>query len=235
MLDALGGLDSVVATGGALLANAAWVQVLADVLGRPVEVSAAPEGSARGAALVALERLGLPHPVGADRARRRAPRASGTKSIYARARYSGKAMQIEEAQMIGIVGGGLAAAKLVEGYREAGGTDAITIWSQDPHGPYHRPPLSKRVLRGEAEPADALVHPADWYAEHGVDLRLGEHVGSLDEFDADTIVIATGARPRPARGRAGAADARRLARAPAAGRRGAARPWSSAAASSASR
>jgi 3-phenylpropionate/trans-cinnamate dioxygenase ferredoxin reductase subunit len=98
--------------------------------------------------------------------------------------------------MIGIVGGGLSAAKLVEGYREAGGADAITIWSHDPYGPYHRPPLSKRLLRGESEPADALVHPAEWYAEHGVDLRAGQFVGSLDEFDADTIVLATGARPR---------------------------------------
>ena len=44
--------------------------------------------------------------------------------------------------MIGIVGGGLAAAKLVEGYREAGGDEPITIWAKDPHGPYHRPPLS---------------------------------------------------------------------------------------------
>jgi 3-phenylpropionate/trans-cinnamate dioxygenase ferredoxin reductase subunit len=102
--------------------------------------------------------------------------------------------------MIGIVGGGLSAAKVVEGYREAGGSDAITIWSQDPHGPYHRPPLSKRLLRGEAEPADTLVHPAEWYAEHDVDLRLGQHVGSLDEFDAETIVIATGARPRALEG-----------------------------------
>jgi 3-phenylpropionate/trans-cinnamate dioxygenase ferredoxin reductase subunit len=102
--------------------------------------------------------------------------------------------------MIGIVGGGLAAAKLVEGYRDAGGTDAITIWSQDPHGPYHRPPLSKRLLRGEAEAADALVHPAEWYAEHDVDLRVGERVGSLEEVDAGTIVIATGARPRALQG-----------------------------------
>src|SRR5665213_9019 len=102
--------------------------------------------------------------------------------------------------MIGIVGGGLSAAKVVEGYRDAGGTDAITIWSQDPHGPYHRPPLSKRLLRGEAEPPDALVHPLEWYTEHGVDLRVGQHVGSLDEFDADTIVIATGSRPRPLEG-----------------------------------
>jgi 3-phenylpropionate/trans-cinnamate dioxygenase ferredoxin reductase subunit len=102
--------------------------------------------------------------------------------------------------MIGIVGGGLSAGKLVEGYREAGGAEEITIWSQDPHGPYHRPPLSKRLLRGEAEPADALLHPIDWYAEHGVDLRAGEQVGSLGELRADTIVLATGARPRALEG-----------------------------------
>jgi 3-phenylpropionate/trans-cinnamate dioxygenase ferredoxin reductase subunit len=102
--------------------------------------------------------------------------------------------------MIGIIGGGLAAARLVESYREAGGTDAITIWSQDPHGPYHRPGLSKRLLRGEAEPDDVLAHPAEWYAEHGVDLRLGETLGSLEDASADVVVIATGARPRPLEG-----------------------------------
>ena len=62
VLDAIDGVESVVVTGGALLANPAWVQVLADVLGRPLEVSAVAEASARGAALVALERLGAPAP-----------------------------------------------------------------------------------------------------------------------------------------------------------------------------
>jgi 3-phenylpropionate/trans-cinnamate dioxygenase ferredoxin reductase component len=98
--------------------------------------------------------------------------------------------------MIGIVGGGLAAAKVVEGYREAGGTEPVTIWSADPHGPYHRPGLSKRVLRGEAEPESTLAHPPEWYAENGVDLRTSETVESLEEIEAETIVIATGARPR---------------------------------------
>src|SRR5581483_170920 len=98
--------------------------------------------------------------------------------------------------MIGIVGGGLSAAKLVESYREPGGRDEIVVWSQDPHGPYHRPPLSKRLLRGESEPADALVHPLAWYEEHGVDLRVVQSVSSLDEVEADSIVIATGARPK---------------------------------------
>ena len=59
VLDAIGGLEAVVATGHALLVDDAWLQILADVLGRPLEVSAEPEGSARGAAVLALERLGL--------------------------------------------------------------------------------------------------------------------------------------------------------------------------------
>ena len=92
--------------------------------------------------------------------------------------------------MIGIIGGGLAAAKLVEGYRAAGGVDEIVVWSQDPRGPYHRPGLSKRVLRGEAEPESVLIEL------EGVDLRLGETVSSLDDVEAETVVLATGARPR---------------------------------------
>jgi gluconokinase len=59
VLDALGGVESVVATGGALLANPAWLQVFADVLGKPVEVSGVAEGSARGAVLT---RLGIEPP-----------------------------------------------------------------------------------------------------------------------------------------------------------------------------
>lgn len=98
--------------------------------------------------------------------------------------------------MIEIVGGGLAAAKTVEGYRAAGGTEPVRVWSLDAHGPYHRPPLSKRLLRGEAEPKDALVHPPEWYAEQNAELRTGEGVDSLDALEGDTIVIATGARPR---------------------------------------
>jgi gluconokinase len=48
----------VVATGAALLANPDWTQIVADVLGRSLTASAVEEGSARGAAVAALERLG---------------------------------------------------------------------------------------------------------------------------------------------------------------------------------
>lgn len=49
----------LVATGGALLHSPAWMQIMADVLARPLLASAEPEASSRGAALLALEALGL--------------------------------------------------------------------------------------------------------------------------------------------------------------------------------
>jgi len=57
----------VVATGHALLESDWWMQVFADALGRPVVVSDVAEGSARGAAVYVLERLGAdpePAPLG---------------------------------------------------------------------------------------------------------------------------------------------------------------------------
>jgi gluconokinase len=63
VLDALGAVEEVVVTGGAVRANPAWTQILADVLGRPLHVSAAAEASARGAAIAALGRLDLGAPV----------------------------------------------------------------------------------------------------------------------------------------------------------------------------
>ncbi|MBI5967771.1 MAG: gluconokinase [Deltaproteobacteria bacterium] len=49
----------VVASGGALLSSPAWLQIMTDVLGRPVFVSGVQEASGRGAALLALEALGV--------------------------------------------------------------------------------------------------------------------------------------------------------------------------------
>jgi gluconokinase len=48
----------LIASGGALLKSPAWLQIIADVLGRPVAVSTEPEATSRGAALLALEALG---------------------------------------------------------------------------------------------------------------------------------------------------------------------------------
>jgi gluconokinase len=49
----------IVASGGALLHSPSWLQIMADTLGRPVAVSEVQEASGRGAALLALEALGM--------------------------------------------------------------------------------------------------------------------------------------------------------------------------------
>jgi gluconokinase len=59
LADACPAADEIVATGGALLASPTWIQIMADVLGVPIRPSTEAEGSSRGAALLALEALGL--------------------------------------------------------------------------------------------------------------------------------------------------------------------------------
>jgi len=56
---ALGQAARTVATGGALMRSRAWAQIIADVLGRPLALSRVQEASSRGAALLALEVLGI--------------------------------------------------------------------------------------------------------------------------------------------------------------------------------
>jgi gluconokinase len=48
-----------IATGGGLQSSPAWAQIVADALGRPLVASGEREASSRGAALLALERLGV--------------------------------------------------------------------------------------------------------------------------------------------------------------------------------
>jgi gluconokinase len=49
----------MIAGGGGLLSSAAWLQIFADVLGRPLHALAEKEGTSRGLALLALEQLGV--------------------------------------------------------------------------------------------------------------------------------------------------------------------------------
>jgi NTE family protein len=107
-----------------------------------------------------------------------------------------------------IVGGGLASARAIKAYREAGGDGEVRLLSADSFVPYHRPPLSKRYLRGEAEVADTLVEPDTFYAEHDIEVELETVVATLDldgrrvlledggEREFDRLLIASGATPR---------------------------------------
>ena len=54
-----GAPTEVIASGGALLHSPGWTQMMADALGRPITICTETEASCRGAALWALERLGI--------------------------------------------------------------------------------------------------------------------------------------------------------------------------------
>ncbi|MCR1781063.1 FAD-dependent oxidoreductase [Nocardioides carbamazepini] len=106
-----------------------------------------------------------------------------------------------------VVGGGLAAANAVAELRSQGHTGDIVVAAEEPHAPYERPPLSKGILLGSAEPDAAFVHPRDWYDEQQVDLRIGTVATGIDldrrrvrlgaeELAYDRLLLATGATPR---------------------------------------
>jgi gluconokinase len=53
------GEKEIIASGGGLLNSPTWTQMMADAFGRPITLSGVQEASARGAALLALDKLGL--------------------------------------------------------------------------------------------------------------------------------------------------------------------------------
>lgn len=83
--------------------------------------------------------------------------------------------------------GGAAAATL----RQFGHEGPILLVGEEPHLPYQRPPLSKAWLKGEAGPEDLFLRPASFYAEQGVEVRLGVRADAIDA-DARTVAFADG-------------------------------------------
>jgi NTE family protein len=94
-----------------------------------------------------------------------------------------------------IVGGGLTSARAVRSFREAGGEGTVALLSRDGHVPYHRPPLSKRYLRGEAEIDETYVEPASFYEEQGVAVHLETSVARVHP-DAREVELSSGERHR---------------------------------------
>ncbi|WP_374664541.1 NAD(P)/FAD-dependent oxidoreductase [Ramlibacter sp.] len=108
-----------------------------------------------------------------------------------------------------IIGAGHAGSELAIAARQAGWPDAITLLGEEPFVPYHRPPLSKAWLAGEADEASLQLRPASAYELARVDLRLGTRAVAIDRA-AHTVTLAdgtqlpyaklalcTGGRPRP--------------------------------------
>ncbi|NCQ24627.1 MAG: pyridine nucleotide-disulfide oxidoreductase [Rhodobacteraceae bacterium CG17_big_fil_post_rev_8_21_14_2_50_63_15] len=106
-----------------------------------------------------------------------------------------------------VIGAGQAGASLVAKLRGEGYRGAVTLIGDEPVPPYQRPPLSKRYLLGEMALERLYLRPASYYAEAGIDLRLGCPVTAIDrtarkvvlgaaQLGYDTLVLATGSRPR---------------------------------------
>ena len=104
-----------------------------------------------------------------------------------------------------MVGGSLAGLRAAEELRELGFDGEVTVVAAEKHLPYDRPPLSKQILTGKAEP-DQIAFPVD--DESGIDWLLGTTASGLDldrrrvileggdALAFDRLVIATGAHPR---------------------------------------
>src|SRR5689334_14187327 len=92
-----------------------------------------------------------------------------------------------------IAGAGLAGAKAAETLREEGFDGPVVLIGDEAERPYERPPLSKDYLLGKAERDTIYVHPASWYADNGVELRLGVPVTGIDRA-AHEVALADGSR-----------------------------------------
>lgn len=108
-----------------------------------------------------------------------------------------------------IAGGGVAAIRTAQGLRDFGYAGDISIFSEEPEAPYHRPHLSKAFL---SSPEVSEVPPlltASRYESLGLQLELGRRAAGLDvksrwlvlddgeTVPYDAVVIATGGTPRP--------------------------------------
>ncbi len=87
-----------------------------------------------------------------------------------------------------IVGSGMAATRLVEQLVARDADQHITVLSGEPHPPYNRILLSA-VLEGTHRPEALTLRTPEWYAEHGVDLRLGARVLEIDRERSDVMLV----------------------------------------------
>lgn len=106
-----------------------------------------------------------------------------------------------------IVGAGQAGAALAAKLRTLGHAGDIVILGDEPAPPYQRPPLSKAYLLGDMEEDRLWLRAPEFWAEHGVELRLGQAVTDLDPvaktvtvggevLEYDHLALTTGSTPR---------------------------------------
>jgi 3-phenylpropionate/trans-cinnamate dioxygenase ferredoxin reductase component len=107
-----------------------------------------------------------------------------------------------------LVGANVAGVRAADALRQAGFDGRLVLVGAEPDLPYERPPLSKEYLQSDLAEERFTIHPAAYYDQHAIDLRLGRRAVSLDPHSAtvaldsgerlhyDRLLIATGATPR---------------------------------------
>jgi 3-phenylpropionate/trans-cinnamate dioxygenase ferredoxin reductase component len=115
---------------------------------------------------------------------------------------------MEPVKTIVIVGAGQAGHWAASTLRKQGHDGRIVLVGNEPHPPYERPPLSKQVLKGEAEPPSAWLATPEKLTELNVEFLPGRTVVALDRqgrqvelqdgarIGYDRLLLATGSRPR---------------------------------------
>ena len=116
---------------------------------------------------------------------------------------------IESASLTAIiVGAGHAAGELATSLRDNGWQGRILLIGEEPHLPYHRPPLSKAYLSGMATTESLLIKPHTTYQKANVEIISGVRVCKIDRksttvhladgrtIQYDRLILATGGRPR---------------------------------------
>jgi NAD(P)H-nitrite reductase large subunit len=81
----------------------------------------------------------------------------------------------------------MAATRLVEGLVRRGHTD-LTVLGDEAHPPYNRILLSA-VLEGTHRPESLTLREPEWYADHGVALRLGTRVLGVDRESREVLLV----------------------------------------------
>ncbi len=113
---------------------------------------------------------------------------------------------------VAVVGGSLAGLRTAEQLRAAGHHGPITVFGEETHPPYNRPPLSKEILADPARSTEEAILERLAFRRRSsvgdVEFRLGQPVVSSDlsagkltladgsSASYDGLAIATGLRPR---------------------------------------
>ena len=79
-----------------------------------------------------------------------------------------------------VVGAGQAGVQAAEALRALDADTPILLLGAEPHGPYHRPPLSKAWLAGEMDGAQLAMRTPEMLARKRIELRTGVHVAAID-------------------------------------------------------